>query len=69
LCGKWQNGLAIFPLPLLMGSTFSDCLTREFPETNKVISFGAGAVALFGILEDPESARPLQGGIRADGFT
>jgi hypothetical protein len=48
------NGLAIFPLLLMMGSTFSDYLTKELIETNKVILFGAGAVALFAILEDPE---------------
>jgi hypothetical protein len=27
---------------------------KRFSVTNKVISFGAGAVALFAILEDPE---------------
>jgi hypothetical protein len=48
------NGLAIFPLLLLMGATFSDYLTAQFLETNKVVSFGAAALALFAILEDPE---------------
>ncbi len=48
------NGLAIFPLLLLMGATFSDYLTAQFLETNKVISFGAAALALFAILENPD---------------
>lgn len=46
------NGLALFPLILLMGSCFSDYLTAELVGTNKVIMFGAGALALFAILED-----------------
>jgi hypothetical protein len=47
------NGLALFPLILLMGSSFSQYLTDQLVETNKVIMFGAGALALFAILEDP----------------
>ena len=46
------NGLAVFPLMLLMGSTFSTYLTAELLGSNKAILFGSGAVALFAILED-----------------
>jgi len=48
-----MNGLALFPLLLLMGSVFSDYLTAQLLTTNKVIMFGAGMFSLFAILEDP----------------
>jgi len=47
-----MNGLALFPLVLLMGSAFSHYLTGQLLTTNKVIMFGAGMFSLCAILED-----------------